>query len=350
VTTGVTDATCTAVPLLTLFVVTTAVKFPAMGFVEKVTVSAVAVAAVTVPTAPLLNTTVLLPGVVLKPEPLIVIVLALAAKLVVATVTTGFKEATCTAEPLLTLLVVTIAVKLPAVGRVEKVTVRDVAVAAVTVPTAPLLNTTVLLPTVVENPNPLITTLFDVSAKLLVELVTTGFTVATCTAEPLLVLFDVTTAVKLPAAVGFVENVTVSEVAVAEVTVPTAPLLKVTEFREAVRSNPDPLIVTVVALAAKFTVLLVTTGITVAICTAAPLLILLVMTVAVKLPATGDVENVTVNDVAEAAVTVPTAPLLRVTVLLPAVESKPNPLIVTVVALPSKLLVLLVTTGITRAT
>ncbi len=37
----------------------------------------------------------------------------------------------------------------------------------------------------------------------------------------------VTTAVRLPAVVGLVENVTVSEVAVAAVTVPTAPSLKV---------------------------------------------------------------------------------------------------------------------------
>ena len=45
--------------------------------------------------------------------------------------------------------------------------------------------------------------------------VTTGVTVATCTAVPLLILSVVTTAVRLPAVVGLVENVTVSEVAVA---------------------------------------------------------------------------------------------------------------------------------------
>ena len=66
---------------------TTAVRLPAVGFVEKVTVSDVAVDAVTVPTAPLLKTTVLLPGVVLKPEPLIVIVAALAARAAVLAVT-----------------------------------------------------------------------------------------------------------------------------------------------------------------------------------------------------------------------------------------------------------------------
>jgi len=37
-------------------------------------------------------------------------------------------------------------------------------------------------------------------------------------------------AVRIPANAGFLENVTVRAVAVAEVTVPTAPLLKVTVF------------------------------------------------------------------------------------------------------------------------
>lgn len=120
--------------------------------VEKVTVSDVAVAAVTAPTAPLLKVTVLSPAVVLKPNPLIVIVSAFAAKLDVLLVTTGTTVATCTAELLLTLLLVTIAVKLPAVvGEVESVTVRVVEVAAVTVPTAPLLKTTVLSAAVVSK-------------------------------------------------------------------------------------------------------------------------------------------------------------------------------------------------------
>ena len=60
----VTVATCTAVPLLTLLVVTTTVRLPAFfGLVENVTVIEVALAEVTVPTAPSLSTTVLLPGV-----------------------------------------------------------------------------------------------------------------------------------------------------------------------------------------------------------------------------------------------------------------------------------------------
>ena len=77
-------------------------------------------------------------------------------------------------------LVVTIAVRLPtAVGFVEKVTVSDVAVAAVTVPAAPLLSTTVLFAAVVEKPNPLIVTVVALNGKLVVLTVTTGVTVAT---------------------------------------------------------------------------------------------------------------------------------------------------------------------------
>jgi hypothetical protein len=52
-------------------VITTAFKVPAVGFVEKVTVSKVAVAADTVPTAPESKTTELFPAVVSKPRPTI---------------------------------------------------------------------------------------------------------------------------------------------------------------------------------------------------------------------------------------------------------------------------------------
>src|SRR5690349_24313217 len=77
-TAAVTVATCTGAPLLNALVVTTAVKGPAVvGLVEKVTVSDVAVAAVTVPTAPSLNRTALLAGVGSKLLPLIIIVVAL---------------------------------------------------------------------------------------------------------------------------------------------------------------------------------------------------------------------------------------------------------------------------------
>lgn len=248
-----------------LSVVTTAVKTPAAGVVEKVTVSEVAVEAVTVPTAPLLNTTVLLPGVVLNPAPVIVIVVAVEDKVDVTRVTAGLTVATCTAEPLLLEFVVTTAVKLPKpVGLVPNVTVKLVAVAEVTVPTAPLLNTTVLFAAVGLNPKPLITIPFALMAKPVVRLVTTGITVATCTAEPLVTPPDVTMAVKLPAVVGFVVNVTVNDVDVAAVTVPTAPLLKDTVLFAAVVLKPVPVIVTVDALAAKFDVELVTVGVKVA--------------------------------------------------------------------------------------
>ncbi len=93
-------------------------------------------------------------------------------------------------------------------------------------------------------------------------LVITGVTVATCSAAPLSWPLVVTTAVKLPAVVGLVENVTVRAVAVAVVTVPTAPLSKVTLLFAAVVLNPNPLIVIVAASAARFDVLVVTTGLT----------------------------------------------------------------------------------------
>src|SRR5260370_28514528 len=105
------------------------------------------------------------------------------------------------------------------------------------------------------------------AARLAVLLVTTGLAVATWTAAPLLTPLVVTTAVRLPAVAGLVLNVTVSDVAVAAVTVPTAPSLNVTVLFAAVGSKPKPLIVTVGALAASEGALGVTTGPTVATCT-----------------------------------------------------------------------------------
>ena len=65
--------------------------------------------------------------------------------------------ATWTASPLASRFVVRIAVNAPVdVGRVEKVIVKVVAVAAVTVPIAPLLKTTLLLAAIVEKPKPVI--------------------------------------------------------------------------------------------------------------------------------------------------------------------------------------------------
>ncbi len=141
-------------------------------------------------------------------------------------------------------------------------TVKLVALAVVTTPTAPLLSVTRFSAAVVENPKPLIVTVVALAAESVVALVTTGVTVATPMAAPLLTEFVVTTAVSSPADVGLVENVTVSEVAVAAVTVPAAPLLNTTLLLAAVALNPNPLMVTVLALAARFDVLVVTTGTT----------------------------------------------------------------------------------------
>lgn len=318
--------------------------------VEKVTVSDVDVAALTVPTAPLLNATALLPAVVLKPVPAINSVVRSADKIVVLAVTTGFIKATCTAIPLLTPFLVTTAVKFPAVGAVEKVTVNAVAVAAVTVPTASLLNTTVLLLGVASKPKPLIVMVVEVKARLAILVVTTGTTFAICNAVPLLTPFVVTTALRLPTDVAFVEKITVSVVAVAAVTVPAAPKLNATVLLPGVVSNPKPLIVRVVALAVRFAMLRVKTGLTVATCTGEPVLTPLITTVAMRLPALGLVETVTVSIVADAAVTVPTAPPLKITALLDAKVSNPKPLIDNVVPSAPRLAVLLVTIPMTLAT
>ncbi len=354
VTAGLTVATCTGEPLPMELLVTTAVRSPtAVGAVVIVTVKDVAVALDTVPAAPLLNTTELFAAVGLKPRPAMVRVVPLMARLVVALVTTGATVAIWTAAALGALLVVTKAVKLPAdVGLVLNVTVSDVAVADETVPTAPLLNVTVLLAAVVSKPMPLMTTLEALAASDRPALAfTTGMTRAIWTAEPLLMDPVVTMAVSDPPAAGLVEKVTVKLVAVADVTKPMAPLFSCTVFSAEVVEKPKPLIVTVDASAARLAVATVTTGVTVATCTGAPLLLELVVTTAVRMPAVvGLVVNVTVNEVAVAAVTLPTAPLLNTTVLLAAVVLKPKPLIVIVAALAARFDVLLVTTGTTVAT
>lgn len=127
-------------------------------------------------------------------------------------------------------------------GLIESDTVSDCVVAAVTVPTASLLNTTVLFAAVVENPDPVMVIVVASAARLAVLLVTLGITVATCTAAPLFSVVVVTTAVRMPAAVGGVANSTVSSVSVAAITVPTAPSLNVTVSLETIGSKPDPCI------------------------------------------------------------------------------------------------------------
>ena len=64
-------------------------------------------------------------------------------------------------------------------------------------------------------------------------------------------------------------NVTVKLVVEAVVTVPAAPLSSVTVLLAAVGSKPKPLMMTVVESASSAAVLAVTTGVTVATCTAA---------------------------------------------------------------------------------
>lgn len=159
-----------------------AVRLPAAaGLVVNVTVRDVAVAAVTVPTAPLLNTTVFCDAVVLNASPVMVTVLAFAARPDVLAVTDGITDATTTDAPLDTPFVTTIADRFPTfAGRAVSDTVRVVAVAAETVPAAPLLNVTVLLARVVSNPLPIIVSVVALALRTLPELAsTTGVTVAT---------------------------------------------------------------------------------------------------------------------------------------------------------------------------
>ena len=127
-------------------------------------------------------------------------------------------------------------------------------------PTAPLLKVTVLLAAVVSNPVPAMVRVVALIARLFVFKVTVGAAtmLATCTAMPLVPPKDVTTAVRLPRD-GAVLKVTVNWVVVALVTVPV-PLLKVTVLLAAVVSNPVPIMVRVVAVAARLLVFEVTVG------------------------------------------------------------------------------------------
>ena len=145
------------------------------------------------------------------------------------------------------------------------VTLRDVVVAAVIMPTAPLLNAIELLVFAELNPKPAIVIVAALARRFEVLMVTTGLTVTTCTPDPLPRLFVVTMAVRLPIVAGVVSNPTVIDVAVDEITVPTAPLLNVTVLLAAVVSKPSPVITTVAAFAARLAVLLVTTGVIAAI-------------------------------------------------------------------------------------
>lgn len=70
----------------------------------------------------------------------------------------------------------------------------------------------------------------------------------------------VTIAVKLPVLVARFEKATVSEVDVAEITVPTADLLKTTELFAARGLKPTPVMTTVLAALNWAVVFTVTTG------------------------------------------------------------------------------------------
>ena len=70
----------------------------------------------------------------------------------------------------------------------------------------------------------------------------------------------VTIALRFPRVLGRVVKVTVNWVEVAAVTVPKVPRLNATALLLAVVSNPEPLIVIVVALIGRFAVLAVTVG------------------------------------------------------------------------------------------
>jgi len=153
--------------------------------------------------------------------------------------------------------------------------------------------------------------------------VTTGATVATCTAVPLLppsVLTDALRIVAEARTLRPLSPVTVNCVAVAAVTVPVTLLLKLTRlFPGVALSKPAPLMVMVVAVTPTVAVVdAATTGVSVAICTAGPLLIPLLVTEALRAPATRPPGLASVNLVTVAAVTValtlPQAPL-KVTTL-----------------------------------
>ena len=169
---------------------------PSVRPVTLVTVKEVVVEAVTVPVPVGLKTTVLSLGVVEKPVPVIVRVMALLPRFAVlwVTVGTGTTVATCTAAPLLWPLEVTTALSAPSVRPLMPVTVKEVAVEAVTVPLPAGLKVTVLLPGVVEKPVPVIVSVVAFPARYVVLCVTLGggggrpVKAATCSIRPELAL------------------------------------------------------------------------------------------------------------------------------------------------------------------
>ena len=243
------------------------------------------------------------------------------------------------------------AVKLPSeVGCVENATVNCVAVADVTFPTAPELNWTVLSDAVVEKFVPEITSVgaFCESDAVLTVTVGGGTIVATCTAAPLVPRLDVTTTVRLPVAVGCVVNCTVNCVAVAAVTVPAAPRFNTTELLATIVAKLVPVMITVGAFCARLVVFSVTVGGGTTVATWVTVEVPpKTETVAFNTPvALGCVENVTVNCVAVAAVTVPTAPsVVNVIELFAGVVEKFVPVMTNVGAFCARFAVLAVIVG-----
>ena len=145
----------------------------------------------------------------------------------------------------------------------------------VPLPLTVMVTKAVLLVTVLPNASLMVIMGWVVNAEPLAEpaagvvivaWVAVPKTLATWTALPLVPPKEVTTAVRLPVALGCVLKVMVNWVAVALETVPTAPLLKVTVLLAAVVSNPVPAMVRVVALMARLLVFKVTVGAIFAVC------------------------------------------------------------------------------------
>jgi len=171
-------------------------------------------------------------------------------------------------------------------------------------------------------------------------------TFATWTGAPLERPKDVTEAERAPA-LGCAEKVTVKDVEDATVTVPMAPLLRVTTLPAAVGSKFAPEITSVGEVLDRVAELGETEGgtQTVATTTAVPLDRPKDVTEAERAPALGCVEKVTVKDVAETDEIEPTVPLLRVTTLPAAEGSKLAPEITSVGEAMSRVAELGVTTG-----
>lgn len=133
------------------------------------------------------------------------------------------------------------------------------------------------------------------------------------------------------------------------VTTPMALRLNATELLAGVVENPVPAIIKVVALIALLgglTVFTVGAITTVATWTGLLLSPPLVVTTAVRVPLLlGGVIKETINWVEVAAVTIPTAPRLKITVFLAAIGIKLVPLMVNVVAVVVKFAELGVTVG-----